>query len=234
MSETTEPRITGAELIEVISAHPDWLELPVHMLNMTDEAVWLTEIERDCFDANEGPVLSLLAHAPAMPGSAPRSSYSALAERVELVETLLEETRAELAAATVRAETAEAAYHRLDSEQAGAGSYAGRAEAAEAERDQLRAQLEGIGRTEVEWCVQYDWNDQGSSPNLSVEEVTDPTKRETYAREWLRDFSRQYPTARAVLKTRIVGGWHDADAAPHAALEQQAVEQGDEEGGGDA
>lgn len=59
-------RITGAELVEVISKHPDWLNLPVQLLNMTDDAVWLTEIERDCFDPNEGFVLSLVAGAPAI------------------------------------------------------------------------------------------------------------------------------------------------------------------------
>jgi hypothetical protein len=219
-------------------------------------------------------------------------------------EAELNELRAERDVATARAETAEAAYYRLDSEQAGHGSYAGRAEAAEAEvaelraklatrgdlmngldseverltaraeqaeaelcsaylranraenaaaefdkqaeryharalkleaqreqlrneRDQLRAWLAEIGMTQVEWCVQYDWNDQDSSPNLSVEEVADQTKREAHAREWLRDFSRQYPTVRAVLKTRIVGGWRDVDATPHADLERADGEQGD-------
>jgi hypothetical protein len=59
-------RITAGELAEVITKHPEWTNLPVHMLPMNDEAVWLGEVEYDCFNVNDGPVLSLLAYAPAV------------------------------------------------------------------------------------------------------------------------------------------------------------------------
>lgn len=64
--------------------------------------------------------------------------------RLREAKTATATLREQLAAATARAEQAEAAYHRLDSEQAGAGSYAGRAEAAEAEVARLRAHLDAI------------------------------------------------------------------------------------------
>lgn len=63
------------------------------------------------------------------------------------------EAMEQLAAANERAKTAEAerdryasAYHRLDSDQAAAGSYAMRAERAEDERDKARARLAELGR----------------------------------------------------------------------------------------
>lgn len=100
-----QPRITAAELVEVITRHPDWLHLPVHMLNMTDDAVWLTEIEYDCFDVNEGPVLSLLAHAPAVPGGEPAPSYGAVLARAENAERQVDELLAEVK--HLRAQSAE-------------------------------------------------------------------------------------------------------------------------------
>lgn len=91
-----QPRITAAELAEVIAKHPDWADLPVHMLNMTDDAVWLTEVEYDCFDVNEGPVLSLLAHAPAVPGGQPAPSYGVVLARAEAAERQVDELLAEV------------------------------------------------------------------------------------------------------------------------------------------
>lgn len=64
--EARTDRITAGELAEVIGRHPDWHDLPVLLLSMSDDAVWLTEVEQDCFDPADGPVLSLLAHAPAV------------------------------------------------------------------------------------------------------------------------------------------------------------------------
>lgn len=63
--EARPGRITARELVEAITRHPGWLDLPVHMLAMHDDAAWLNEVERDCFDVAEGPVLSLIAHTPA-------------------------------------------------------------------------------------------------------------------------------------------------------------------------
>lgn len=54
--------ITGRELLAWLQAHPNQLDDPVHLLAQDDDAPsYLTAIECDCFDENEGPVISLVA-----------------------------------------------------------------------------------------------------------------------------------------------------------------------------
>jgi len=130
-------------------------------------------------------------------------------DREKLLATT-EQQREQLAAATARAETAEAAYHRLDSEQAAAGSYAGRAEAAEAalaeQRETIAAQIADLGESRAR-------NAHTTGPLAVVDRVQADT----------------YRTAAWLIRNPDQFG--KRDATPHAALEQQAAEQGDEEGG---
>jgi len=123
---------------------------------------------------------------------------------------------AELAAATMRAETAEAAYHRLDSEQAGAGSYAGRAEAAEA------ALAEQRGQREVQWATRIGNDSDGIPARYYPDD------------EWVcrRRAALGYGVPHHLVQRDIYPTpWRDAAATPHAALEQLAAEQGDNGGG---
>lgn len=54
--------ITGRELLAWLQAHPNQLDDPVHLLAQDDDAPsYLTAIEQDCFDENEGPVISLVS-----------------------------------------------------------------------------------------------------------------------------------------------------------------------------
>ena len=52
--------VTARELIKKLESHPEWLDLPVHLLNDDDQCL-LTLVEQDCFDETEGPVVSLIA-----------------------------------------------------------------------------------------------------------------------------------------------------------------------------
>lgn len=55
--------MTGWDLLAALNDNAEWLSLPVHLLAMSDDAFMLTYIEQDCFDSDQGPVLSLVAEA---------------------------------------------------------------------------------------------------------------------------------------------------------------------------
>jgi len=124
--------------------------------------------------------------------------------------------RAELAAAAVRAETVEAAYHRLDSEQAAAGSYAGRAEVAEAALAKL------LGQREVQWATRTGDDSDGIRARYYPDDEWVCRRRAV-----LRYGVQHHLVQRDIYPTP----WRDAAATPHAALEQLAAEQGDNGGG---
>lgn len=60
-------RITGRELIGKILDHPEWLDLPVHVLVMDDgeDGGFLNTVEADRFEVDGPDVLSLISEKPA-------------------------------------------------------------------------------------------------------------------------------------------------------------------------
>lgn len=169
---------------------------------------------------------------------------------VEQLRNDVREFAADLALATMRAETAEAAYHRLDSEQAGAGSYAARAEAAEAEVARLRAHLDAIAAAQesgraarnrlVEISTAHDLAMLNENCELRTRAEHAEAERDQL-RARLEALTNGHPrccTCGKNLGYRNHLGqmfcWPCADGespAAHAALEQQAAERDDEEGG---
>lgn len=59
-------RITARELIVEIIQHPDWLDLPVHVLVMDDgdDGGFLNTVETDRFEVDGPDVLSLISEKP--------------------------------------------------------------------------------------------------------------------------------------------------------------------------
>jgi len=163
---------------------------------------------------------------------------SAVAHRHELLAEV-ERARAELAAATARAETAEAAYHRLDSAQAAEvaqlrlklatrgdlmngldGEVEGlraRAEQAEAELAELRERLGGQRR---QWGVRMRDTDAAED----IEVMSNKAQARECATAWRGEIPNTNPTV--MYRTeRLVGQWRGADAAPSTALERATAEQ---------
>ncbi|NUQ98292.1 MAG: hypothetical protein HOY79_17670 [Streptomyces sp.] len=154
-----------------------------------------------------------LAEAQVAEIQAERNEWQRRANRDRTVAEIL---RADLHAANERAEKVEAErdqyareYHRLDSEQAAAGSYALRAERAEAERDEAWVRLAELGEATVEWSIR--WREDG--------DVSGKPHTEAEARER----AGANPRTLALVR-RLVTDWRDTEPADAAQDGRSATE----------